>query len=115
MAASQPAPPSTVQAIELLLDRLKALAFEPAERRDVRSTLLGVPEEKREHVLAVLGELAGRKGFDDLAQGARLVLNAAHELWREQGEAPESSLETEPTEAKASAGSGETVDSGNEL
>ena len=112
MAASQSAPPSTVQAIGLLLDRLNALALEPAvEARDARSTLLDVPEEKRDNVLAVLGELAGRERFEDLAQGARLVLNAASELWREQGEAPESSRETEPTEAEASAGLGETVDS----
>ena len=46
-----------------------------------------VPEDKRDHVLAVLGELVRRtsdKGFDDLAHGARLVLNAARELWRKQ-------------------------------
>ena len=64
-----------------------------------------MPEDKRDHVLAVLGELVGRtsdKGFDDLAQGARLVLNAACELWREQGKATE---ETVPAEAESSAGS----------
>ena len=116
MTASQLAPQSTVQAARLLLDRLKALALEPSvEGHDVRSTLLAVPEDKRDHVLAVLGELVGRssgKGFDDLAQGARLVLNAAGELWREQGKAAE---ETMPAEAESSAGSGETVDSGRPL
>src|SRR5215203_1051320 len=85
MAASQLAPQSTVQAARLLLDRLKALALEPSiEGQDVHSTLLAVPEDKRDHVLAVLGELVGRtsdRGFDDLAQGARLVLDAARELW----------------------------------
>jgi hypothetical protein len=38
----------------------------------VRPTLLAVPEGKRHHVLAVLGELVGRtadKGFDDLTPG----------------------------------------------
>ena len=80
MAASQLAPQSTVQAARLLLDRLKALALEPSiEGQDVHSTLLAVPEDKRDHVLAVLGELVGRtsdRGFEDLAQGARLVLDA---------------------------------------
>jgi len=99
MTASQLAPLSTVQAARLLLARLKALALEPSvEGQDVRSTLLAVPEDKRDHVLAVLGELVGRtsdRGFDDLAQGARLVLNAAHELWREQGKVAE---EVEPAE-----------------
>jgi len=99
MTASQLAPLSTVQAAQLLLARLKELALEPSvEGQDVRSTLLAVPEDKRDHVLAVLGELVGRtsdRGFDDLAQGARLVLNAAHELWREQGKVAE---EVEPAE-----------------
>jgi hypothetical protein len=108
MAASQLAPQSTVQAARLLLDRLKALALEPSiEGQDVRSTLLAVPEDKRDHVLAVLGELVGRtsdRGFDDLAQGARLVLNAARELWREQGKVAE---DTAPAEAGSRAGSGE--------
>ena len=74
MAASQLAPESTVQAAGLLLDRLKALALEPSiEGQDVHSTLIAVPEDKRDHVLAVLGELVGRtsdRGFEDLAQGA---------------------------------------------
>ena len=62
--------------------------MEPAvEGRDVRQRSSPVPEDKRDHVLAVLGELVRRtsdKGFDDLAHGARLVLNAARELWRKQ-------------------------------
>ena len=108
MAASQLAPQSTVQAARLLLDRLKALALEPSiEGQDVHSTLLAVPEDKRDLVLAVLGELVGRtsdRGFEDLAQGARLVLDAARELWREQGKLAE---DTAPAEAGPSAGSGE--------
>ena len=108
MAASQLAPQSTVQAARLLLDRLKALALEPSiEGQDVHSTLIAVPEDKRDHVLAVLGELVGRtsdRGFEDLAQGARLVLDAARELWREQGKVAE---DTAPAEAGPSAGSGE--------
>src|SRR5215207_7103207 len=108
MAASQRAPQSTVQAAQLLLARLKALAEPSVEGRDVRSTLLAVPEDKRDHVLAVLGELVGRtsdKGFDDLSQGARLVLNAARELWRDEGKA----AETAPGEAESSA-SGQSAD-----
>src|SRR5215207_1551897 len=107
MAASQRAPQSTVRAAQLLLARLKALADPSVEGQDVRSTLLAVPEDNRDHVLAVLGELVGRtsdRGFDDLAQGARLVLNAARGLWREQGKVAE---DTEPAEAGSSAGSGE--------
>jgi hypothetical protein len=108
MAASQRAPQSTVQAAQLLLARLKALAERSVEGHDVRSTLLAVPEDKRDHVLAVLGELVGRtsdKGFDDLTQGARLVLNAARELWRDEGKA----AETAPGEAESSA-SGQSAD-----
>ena len=108
MAASQRAPQSTVQAAQLLLARLKALAERSVEGHDVRSTLLAVPEDKRDHVLAVLGELVGRtsdKGFDDLSQGARLVLNAARELWRDEGKA----AETAPGEAESSA-SGQSAD-----
>jgi hypothetical protein len=108
MAASQRAPQSTVQAAQLLLARLKALAEPSVEGHDVRSTLLAVPEDKRDHVLAVLGELVGRtsdKGFDDLTQGARLVLNAARELWRDEGKA----AETAPGEAESSA-SGQSAD-----
>src|SRR5829696_8747496 len=109
MTASQLAPLSTVQAAQLLLARLKELALEPSvEGQDVRSTLLAVPEDKRDHVLAVLGELVGRtsdKGFDDLSQGARLVLNAARELWRDEGKA----AETAPGEAESSA-SGQSAD-----
>jgi hypothetical protein len=108
MTTSHLAPLSTVQAAQLLLARLKALASEPSvEGQDVRSTLLAVPEDRRDHVLAVLGELVGRtsdRGFDDLAQGARLVLNAAHELWREQEKVAE---DTASAEAGSRAGSGE--------
>ena len=82
--------------------------MEPSiEGQDVHSTLIAVPEDKRDHVLAVLGELVGRtsdRGFEDLAQGARLVLDAARELWREQGKVAE---DTAPAEAGPSAGSGE--------
>jgi hypothetical protein len=76
------------------------------DRADPEGPLLAVPEDKRDHVLAVLGELVGRtsdRGFEDLAQGARLVLNAARELWRE-GKVAE---HTAPAEAGPSAGSRE--------
>jgi hypothetical protein len=48
-----------------------------------------VPESERERVLDVLQALAERKGSgltsDALAEGSRLVRNAARELWAGEG------------------------------
>jgi hypothetical protein len=85
MANANPISRETSQAVRLLLARLDALASSPdVNRRDPRSILLAIPEEKRGHVIAVLQQLRGRAGDpngDGLASGARLLLEAAHELW----------------------------------
>jgi hypothetical protein len=85
MAESTPIPRETSQAVRLLLSRLEALAPSPdPNRRDPRSILLAIPHEKRAHVLSVLEELRARAGdpsAEGLASGARLLIEAAHELW----------------------------------
>ena len=76
------------QATRYLLHRLDALAAVPeTDPKDVATMLLAIPEEKREHVLAVLADLSNRApvtGLVDLAEGARLILNAARELWKSE-------------------------------
>jgi len=76
--------PEASKAARLMLDRLKELS-EISDGGSVETTLLCVPENKREHVLSVLETLSGRapktNTEDPLASAARLVRNAALELW----------------------------------
>jgi hypothetical protein len=76
--------PAASRAARLMLDRLKKLS-KMSDGGSVETTLLCVPENKREHVLSVLEALSGRapkaNAEDPLASAARLVRNAALELW----------------------------------
>ena len=76
--------PETSKATRLMLDQLKKLSQSPADE-SVEATLLAVPENKRERVLLVLEALHGRarntNTDEALATAARLVQNAALELW----------------------------------
>ena len=75
----------TSLAVRLLLARLDALAPPAAPRgHDPRSILLAVPEDGRGQVVEVLHDLRARAGNPDgegLASAARLLLEAARELW----------------------------------
>ena len=76
--------PEASKAARLMLDRLNELS-EISDGGSVETTLLCVPENKREHVLSVLETLSGRapktNTEDPLASAARLVRKAALELW----------------------------------
>jgi hypothetical protein len=77
-------PPDTSRATRLMLDRLKELSPAPVNG-SVEATLLSVPEDRRERVLSVLEALDARahdaKTDEALGEAARLVRNAARELW----------------------------------
>jgi hypothetical protein len=67
-----------------MLDRLKELSPAPVNG-SVEDTLLSVPEDRRARVLSVLEALDARahhaKTDEALGEAARLVRNAARELW----------------------------------
>jgi hypothetical protein len=77
--------PETSKATKVMLDQLKKLSPSPVGE-SVEAALLAVPEDKRELVLTVLKAFDGRthetKTDEALAAAARLVQNAARELWR---------------------------------
>jgi hypothetical protein len=80
----------TSRATRFLLDRLARLSLSPLSPEcPVEDILVAVPESERERVLDVLEALAERKGSgptsDALAEGSRLVRNAARELWGGEG------------------------------
>ena len=56
---------------------------DPSARRDPRSILLAVPHDERDRVVAVLQQIQSRgsPSADGLVSGARLLLDAARELW----------------------------------
>jgi hypothetical protein len=76
--------PEASKAARLMLDRLRRLSA-ISDGGSVETTILSVPENRREHVLSVLEALSGRgletNTEDPLASAARLVRNAALELW----------------------------------
>jgi hypothetical protein len=76
--------PETSRATKLMLDRLKELSPAPGGG-SVEATLLSVPEDRRARVLSVLETLDARaheaKTDEALGEAARLVRNAARELW----------------------------------
>ena len=81
----------TSLAVKLLLARVGELAgVDPSARRDPRSILLAVPHDERDRVVAVLEEIRSRgsPGADGLVSGARLLLDAARELWTPHGTEP---------------------------
>jgi hypothetical protein len=74
----------TSLAVKVLLARLGELAgVNASAKRDPRSILLAIPDEARERVAAVLQEIQARAspGSEGLVSGARLLLDAARELW----------------------------------
>ena len=74
----------TSLAVKLLLARLSEFAgVDPSARRDPRSVLLAVPHEERGRVVAALEDIQSRAspGAEGLVSGARLLLDAARELW----------------------------------
>jgi hypothetical protein len=74
----------TSLAVKVLLARLAELAgLDASARRDPRSVLLAIPDDARQHVVGVLQEILARAapGSEGLVSGARLLLDAARELW----------------------------------
>jgi hypothetical protein len=83
----------TSHALSIILDRLHAMARGsgalPDERADLKAILLGMPGENRSQILLVLESLESRARVRDdegMAQAARLVRNAADQVWAEQRE-----------------------------
>ena len=75
----------TSLAVQLIIQRLGLLAgtAEPeSAKANPKAILLNVPVEQRPKAITVL-ETLGQRDAEDLAQGARLVLNAATALWNE--------------------------------
>ena len=74
----------TSLAVKMLLARLGEIAHvDPGARRDPRSILLAIPLEERDRVVGVLEQIQSRasSGSEGLVSGARLLLDAARELW----------------------------------
>jgi len=70
--------------VKVLLARLGELAgVDASAKRDPRSILLAIPDDERKHVVTVLEEIQSRAspGSEGLVSGARLLLDAARELW----------------------------------
>ena len=92
MADSSAVARETSLAVKLLLVRLGEIAgVDALAKRDPRAILLAIPEAEREHVVAVLHDIQARAspGSEGLVAGARLLLDAARELWTpEEGGAP---------------------------
>jgi hypothetical protein len=77
----------TSLAVKVLLARLGELArVDASAKRDPRSILLAIPDDARGHVVSVLQEIQARAapGSEGLVSGARLLLDAARELWTPQ-------------------------------
>ena len=76
--------PETSKATKVMLNQLKKLSPAPVGE-SVEAALFAVPEGERERVLTVLEAFDGRthetKTHEALAAAARLVHNAARELW----------------------------------
>ena len=77
-------------ATRLLLERLRQLSPSPTSNTSTVDEILSqVPGQNRQQVLAVLETLSKRnpsnRYYEALASGARLVLNAARELWDRNG------------------------------
>lgn len=74
----------TSLAVKLLLARLGDIAgVDASAKRDPRSILLAIPVDARARVVAVLEEIQARAvpGSEGLVAGARLLIEAARELW----------------------------------
>ena len=75
----------TSLAVQLIIQRLGLLAGDAdpqSAKANPKAILLNVPVEQRAKAITVLKTL-GQRDAEDLAQGARLVLNAATALWKE--------------------------------